>query len=789
MNHPQGDTVTDTPLRALLIEDVESDAALVVRQLTKSGYEVDWERVECAGQMRAALEKRDWDVIIADYQLPAFNAPAALAILRQAGLDLPFLVVSGHIGEEAAVELMRAGAQDYVMKANLARLGPAMERELREARMRRENRSALERLNASQALVQSLVNATADRVYVKDPAGRYLLANGAVARDFGKPVEDLLGKDDTALFQPGDAAMVMESDRKVMTRGASETVEEEIAHATGERRIYLSTKGPIFNRNGEIAGLFGISRDITDMRRAEEENRQLEAQLHQAQKLESIGRLAGGIAHDFNNLLTVINGYTELELQRLAPDDPLHGWLTEVLRAGEQAASMTGQLLAFSRHRVIEPRPVDCNELLDGNRNMFQRLVGEDVHLVVRPVASIARVMADPGQLVQVLLNLVVNARDAMPAGGTLTMETADIEVTQTTAAAYPGIAPGPYALLAVTDTGTGIDRETQERIFDPFFTTKPVGQGTGLGLSTVYGILRQCGGFIRVDSEPGSGSRFTIYLPRMEGAPAGPPVPVPEPAAAQGGETVLVVEDQQNVRGIVSVILRRGGYQVLEAANGGEALLICDSHPGPIHLVLTDVVMPGMNGCDLARRIESLKPGAKVLLISGYTAGVVDNLGAPGAGFAYLEKPFTPDTLTRKVREILAQPSAAPGILVADDSGPIRNILSRILTGAGYAVVQAADGAQTRERLRAGRIGLALIDLNMPGQKGLDDIRKLRSEHPDVKIVLMSAVFGPTSSGNPQALGVDAVLGKPAHPQALLDVVRRLLLTPQPGGDRSQGV
>src|ERR1019366_5964133 len=273
------------------------------------------------------LEKRDWDVIIADYQLPAFNAPAALAILRQASLDLPFLVVSGHIGEEAAVELMRAGAQDYVMKTNLARLGPAMERELREARMRRGNRSAQERLNASQALVQSLVNATADRVYVKDQAGRYLLANGGVARDFGKPVEDLLGNDDTALFQPGDAAVVMESDRKVMTRGASETVEEEIAIATGERRIYLTTKGPIFNRNGEIAGLFGI-------------------------------------AHDFNNLLTVINGYTELELQRLAPDDPLHGSLTEVLRAGEQAASMTGQLLAFSRHRVIEPRPVDWNELL-----------------------------------------------------------------------------------------------------------------------------------------------------------------------------------------------------------------------------------------------------------------------------------------------------------------------------------------------------------------------------------------------------------------------------------------
>jgi two-component system cell cycle sensor histidine kinase/response regulator CckA len=735
------------------------------------------------------LEKRDWDVVIADYQLPAFDAPAALIVLQQTGLDLPFFVVSGHIGEETAAELMRAGAKDFVMKRNFARLAPAVERELGDARVRRERRRAQQRLDTSQALLQSLANATVDRVYLKDPAGRYLLANSAVARDLNKPVEDLLGRDDTTLFQPADAAVVMKSDRKVMASRAIETVEEEIANAAGERRIYLSTKGPIFDRGGEIAGVFGISRDITDMRRAEEEKRQLEAQLQQAQKLESIGRLAGGIAHDFNNLLTVINGYTALELRRLAPDDPLHGSLTEVLRAGEQAAAMTGQLLAFSRQRAIQPKPVDCNELLGGNRNMFQRLVGEDVQLVVRPAESIACVMADPGQLVQVLLNLAVNARDAMPSGGTLTMETASIEVTQNTAAAYPGIAPGPYVELIVTDTGTGMDRETRERIFDPFFTTKPVGKGTGLGLSTVYGILRQCGGFIRVDSEPGRGSRFTIYLPRWEGAYAEPPAPVPEPVAAQGVETILVVEDQQNVRGIISEILRRSGYQVLEATDGGEALLICESHPGPIHLVLTDVVMPGMNGRDLARRIEPLKPGAKVLFMSGYTGGVIDNVGAPGAGFAHLQKPFTPESLARKVRQTLDAPWAAPCILVADDSDPIRNIFSHILTGAGYSVVEAADGAQTRERLRAGGIGLALIDLHMPGQNGLEDIRKLRSEHPEVKIVLMSAAFGTGSPGDPQqALGMDAVLGKPAQPEVLLDVVRRLL-APRPGSDRSQRV
>jgi CheY-like chemotaxis protein len=406
--------------------------------------------------------------------------------------------------------------------------------------------------------------------------------------------------------------------------------------------------------------------------------------------------------------------------------------------------------------------------------------------VIARPSASPARVIADPGQLNQVLMNLIVNAKDAMPAGGTLTMESAVIEVTPANAAQHVGIAPGWYVQLLVTDTGTGMDRETQERIFDPFFTTKLVGKGTGLGLSTVYGIVRQCGGFIRVDSQPGCGASFTIYLPRMEGAYAETPAPVPEPepAAARGDETVLVVEDQQNVRGIISEILRRGGYQVLEAANGGDALLLCESHPGPIHLVLTDVVMPGMSGRDLARRIESLKPGAKVLFMSGYTGGTIDISAAPGAGFAYFQKPFTPQSLARKVRQTLDAPWAAPpAILVADDSAPVRRIFSQILTGAGYSVVEAADGAQTRERLRAGGIGLALIDLNMPRQIGLEDVRKLRSEHPEVKIVLMSAAFGTGSPGDPQASGVDAVLGKPVHPEALLDVVRRLLT---PLGGRS---
>jgi PAS domain S-box-containing protein len=639
------------------------------------------------------------------------------------------------------------------------------------------------KLAASEEQLHLMWEGAMDGMRLSDRHGIILRANPALARMFAKPLDSLVGQPFTCCYGVDDPESILASYRDHVESRTLEARFETMLRRWDGEPIWVEGSNAMFELpSGPV--VFSALRDVTRRKRSEQEQSSLEEQLRQAQKLESIGRLAGGVAHDFNNLLSVINGYTCLALEELDAGDPLHHTLSEVHKAGEQAVALTGQLLAFSRQRAIEPKPVDCTKLLSGNENMFQRLVGEDVQLVVRPAASSARVMADPGQLVQVLMNLAVNARDAMPGGGTLTMETAEIEVDQATAAAHLGIAPGSYVLLTVTDTGMGMSRETQQRIFDPFFTTKPTGKGTGLGLSTAYGIVRQCGGFVQVDSEPGRGARFEVYLPRTEGACVEPPVHGPDANPARGVETVLVVEDQQNVRDLACEILRRSGYTVLEAGNGAEALLICQTYTGPLHLVLTDVVMPGMNGPDLAHRIGSLKPGTKVLFMSGYTGGEIGSLGAPGEHVAYIQKPFTPESLTREVRGTLDAPSA-PLILVADDSAPIRGIFSRILTEAGYSVVEAADATQTRERLRAGRIGLALIDLNMPGQEDLEDLRKLRSEYPNVRLVRMSAALETGSSGDPRAMGADAVLGKPVQPEVLLDAVRRLM-APQPGVNRS---
>ncbi len=390
------------------------------------------------------------------------------------------------------------------------------------------------------------------------------------------------------------------------------------------------------------------------VRRAEAERSRLEQQLQQAQKLESIGRLAGGVAHDFNNLLTVINGYSDLVLNRLGRDHPLRAHVEEVRKAGERAAGLTEQLLAFSRKQVTKPRPLDLNTLVSETEGMLRRLVGEDVEVVTLLSPSLAQVMADPGQMHQVLMNLVANARDAMPSGGRLIIETANVELDEVYADVHPEVVPGPSVLLAVTDTGVGIDEETQRHIFEPFYTTKGPRAGTGLGLSMVYGIVRQSGGWIWVYSEPGKGSAFKIYLPVSEA------VAQPEaggrvaPVTLNGSETILVVEDQEEVRRLAVEVLRSYGYRILEAADGQAALALADRQGEPIHLLLTDVVMPGMTGRDLARRLAPLRPEMKVLYTSGYTENVIAHRGVLDAGVAYLPKPFTPEGLTTMVRKVL---------------------------------------------------------------------------------------------------------------------------------------
>jgi two-component system cell cycle sensor histidine kinase/response regulator CckA len=397
---------------------------------------------------------------------------------------------------------------------------------------------------------------------------------------------------------------------------------------------------------GRLAAIECVARDITGRKRLEE-------QLLQTQKMEAIGRLAGGVAHDFNNLLTVINGYSAQALESLNESDPLHQEIEQINKAGERAASLTRQLLAFSRRQILTPRVLDLNGIVSDMDRMLRRVLGEDIRLVATLERGLDSVHADPGQIEQVIMNLAVNARDAMPNGGQLLIETANIELDDAYAQKQRAVVPGRYVMLAVSDTGHGMDQETQERIFEPFFTTKPKGEGTGLGLSTVLGIVQQSGGNIWLYSEVGKGTTFKVYFPRIAAKPD-PPLQRSQAKLATGSETILVVEDEDGVRLLILSVLKRAGYKVLEARGGNEALSLCESHQGSIHLVLTDTVMPQMSGRELISRLTGFRPESKYLFMSGYTDKAIVQHGAFDPQTPFLQKPFTPAALAAKVRETL---------------------------------------------------------------------------------------------------------------------------------------
>ena len=383
-------------------------------------------------------------------------------------------------------------------------------------------------------------------------------------------------------------------------------------------------------------------------------------QLRQSQKIEAIGQLAGGVAHDFSNLLGVILGYGEMAQRELGAEHPARARVNQMVKAAQRAADLTRQLLAFSRKQVMHPKLLDLNTVVANVEGMLDRLIGEDINVVVQPTLRLGTVKADPGQIEQVILNLAVNARDAMPKGGSLTLETANVDVDEDYAAAHPPLQPGRYVMLAISDTGIGMDKATQQRIFEPFFTTKPEGQGTGLGLSTVHGIVKQSGGHLWVYSEPGRGTTFKVYLPWVDelpdlARPAGPPAEAP-----RGHETILLVEDTEALKEVIQETLEERGYAVLLASNGEEALALAREREGPIDLLLTDVVMPRLGGGDLARLFLALRPGTRVLYMSGYTDGAILQHGILGEGVMLLEKPFSGDKLARAVRETLDRPAGA---------------------------------------------------------------------------------------------------------------------------------
>lgn len=526
--------VAKKPLQLLLADDSENDVLILLHTLRKAGYELVYERVWTAPAMQAALQRQAWDIVISDYEMPNFGGFEALRLLKESGQDLPFILVSAVVSEETAVAAMKAGAHDYIMKRKLARLAPAIERELREAQTR-------------------------------------------------------------------------------------------VARKAAEAALHQS-----------------------------------EAQLRQAQKLEAVGRLAAGVAHDFNNILTVITGHGEMLLRQLDLDDPRRKHGEQIEKAAYFAAALTRQLLAFSRKQIIQPRVLNLNTIVLNVEKMLRRLIGEDIEFgtVLEPMA--ACIKADPGQIEQVIMNLAVNARDAMPVGGKLTVTTANTTLDANYLKNFPDLSPGDYVMLAITDTGTGMSDEVKAHLFEPFYTTKPTGKGTGLGLATCFGIVKQNTGHIALYSELGQGTTFKIYFPRIQSAVEPTHLRTETAEVGGGDETVLLVEDEPEVRNLAATTLRDKGYTVFEASNGEEGLRMAQQHEGKIDLVLTDVVMPVMGGKEMADALRADYPHTKVLFTSGYTEDALDFHGVLRPGLIFLQKPYMTATLARKVREVLDEDDVA---------------------------------------------------------------------------------------------------------------------------------
>ncbi len=764
------------PLRALIVDDSADDAELLIRELRREGYEISAERTDTAVGLQAALDGQAWDIILCDYNMPRFSGLEALEIVRGRALDVPFIFVSGAIGEDVAVAAMKAGAQDYVMKGNLKRLPPAIDRELRDATVRRERVQAEARRHSMEARYRQILSIAPDAIIALDEHLHIAMFNQAAERLFGYGADEAIGRSAEALLparflgtvrdqvlafaESGEASLqvaapdrlfarrkngaefpaeiyvskLIEHDRTIFTAIVRDITDREnmvamlrqtnqtldavvqsspfailaidssrrvIAWNRNAERIFGLSATDVIGRpfaplvetigveiggmirrllNGEvlrdleiqqqsagdamldlrvsgaalhetdhrIGGAVCVVEDVTD-------SKATRRQLEHAQRMEAVGQLTGGLAHDFNNLLAVVIGNLDLLRDHLAEVPAARESLDLALKASLGGATLIRQLLAFSRRQALSPKPFDLGLLVTSTRELLARTLGEHIEIEMRLAPNLQPALADAAQLESAIANLAINARDAMPNGGRLTLETANKHLDESYVAANPDVVPGDYVMLAVSDTGTGIPPEILSRVFEPFFTTKEQGRGSGLGLSMVYGFVKQSRGHAKIYSEVGHGTTVRLYLPRaLEETVAAPP-PAPERAeVARIDATVLVVEDNLDVRKIVCRLLRDFGCSILEASSGAAALEILQSDR-KIDLMFTDVVMPGgMSGTDLVQAARRLRPGIKTLLTTGFAEASLRNQAEFADAGEILSKPYRRQDLARKIKSVL---------------------------------------------------------------------------------------------------------------------------------------
>ncbi|MGD9488564.1 MAG: PAS domain S-box protein [Calditrichaceae bacterium] len=766
----------------LHLEDNDRDADLIQSILLAEGVDCRFTRVDNQNDYLAALDQHQFDLILADYSLPQFDGLSALKIAQSSKINIPFVFVSGSFGEEIAIETLKMGATDYVLKERLNRLAPAVKRAYKEAEERKKLFKAEQTLRDSEERFRKIFEEGPLGMSLNDMNFRFTDVNNTLCQMLGYSKSELLNKSFLEITHPDDASRNRENIEKLLN-GESQTyqtekrylrkdgsvmyagltaslirnndgspmsllgmvdditerkkmeialVESEKKYRTifeesrdvifisspdgrfldvnpigmeifgydsmedfigidiakdlyqnpedrnkflnnmerfgyvknyeilmkkksGEPIVFVATASVVRDDNGNLIGYRGVLRDVT-------ENRQLERQLFQAQKMESIGMLAGGVAHDFNNILTVINGHAEMMLMKMQSTDAFHSDAVAVLKAGKRASNLTRQLLAFSRKQIIEPKIVDVNKIINDLDKMLHRLIGEDISIQNVLYEKLGYIKADQGQIEQIIINLVVNARDAInqrtdkASEKKITIETYDINLDEPYAAKHLSGKAGPYAVLAISDTGTGMPDEIKEKIFEPFFTTKKKGEGTGLGLSTVYGIVKQNEGSVEVYSEIGKGTTFKIYWPCVGESEITDHEDEPEEIIVGGNETILFVEDDYAVRGFACETLRSFGYNVIEAENGLEALEIAYKMKFKDILVISDVIMPEMGGDELGEKLKNVIPGLKVLFASGYTDNHIVRSGVLKQGVNFIHKPYSVQSLAKKVRSILDQ-------------------------------------------------------------------------------------------------------------------------------------
>jgi two-component system, cell cycle sensor histidine kinase and response regulator CckA len=637
-------SMSEQKIRALLVEDNPGDARLA-KEVLRDASDIDLHTVDRLSLAVDHLASQDYDIVLLDLGLPDSQGLGSLQAVYKAVPGVPIVVLSGQDDETLAKAAIRQGAQDYLTKSALQ--GSAVVRTLRFAVERKQTEIALRK---SEAKYRRLHESLMDGFVQVDLQGHIIEWNSIYQTMLGYTEDELRSLSYVELtpekWHAFEAKIVSD---QIFTRGYSEVYEKEYRRKDGSVFPVELRTSLLRDEAGVATGMWAIVRDLT-------EHKLLQRQYFQSQKMEEIGRLATGVAHDFNNLLTIIIGYSEQLLNNSSPGDSTRSELEQIRAAGERAADLTSKLLAYSRKQIIQPRVLDLNSFIKDNSKLLRRLVGEDVEIITVPAPDLGRVKADLIQIEQILLNLAVNSRDAMPKGGKIIFKTANVDLDASFVGGNIGSQPGRFVMLAVCDTGTGIDPEAKSHVFEPFFTTKEMGKGTGLGLATVYGIVKQSDGYITVDSEPGQGSTFKVYLPRVD-APVDQ-IQRLESIASQGSETILLVEDEENVRIFAARFLEVKGYTVLKAVDGPNALRIAEGHSGAIDLLITDMVLPnGLNGRDVAERLQNSRPEISVIFVSGYAAGMTVNTELD-PDLRLLQKPFTGESLARMVREVLQQKS-----------------------------------------------------------------------------------------------------------------------------------